>query len=168
MNDREELPKLSDERLDALCFEMLGEDELGCSTLLAFRDAVRSIAAPLVARIAELEVTTNAFAAENRSLRTQLASMTRERDIVAEHAVEDTDRLRTQLAEVQKDAQRHKRAADIFASVMRLVREYPAFDEGGPLPEAMDMAFRQEIHPAVAFIAEVQATYPLSAPKDEV
>lgn len=62
-----------------------------------------------------------------------------------------------------RDAERHKRMADILFSTMQLVRQYPDFDgrdgEENMLGDAMDAAMRGEVHDAVQFIAEIHANY---------
>jgi hypothetical protein len=47
----------------------------------------------------------------------------------------------------------------ILYETLQLVREYPDFDEGGPLADAIDSALRGEIPEILQFILEVRETY---------
>lgn len=52
-----------------------------------------------------------------------------------------------------------RRRFTILYETMLLVREYPDFDNGGPLADAIDSALRGELPRCLAFIDDVVQTY---------
>ena len=60
-------------------------------------------------------------------------------------------------------AEDNKRAADIFAGALQLVREHPEFDDSQDgtrhlFAAVIDAALRLEIHPALAMVVSLSAT----------
>lgn len=52
-----------------------------------------------------------------------------------------------------------RRRYTIVYETLSLVREYPDFDNGGPLADAIDQALRGELPDILQFILEVNETY---------
>jgi hypothetical protein len=52
-----------------------------------------------------------------------------------------------------------RRRYTIVYKTLELVRNYPDFDNGGPLPDAIDAALRGEVPELLKFILEVRETY---------
>ena len=78
-------------------------------------------------------------------------------------AEREIERLQRKIESLRMYAEDNKRAADIFAAALQLVREHPEFDNAPDgtrhlFAAVIDAALRQEIHPALAMVVALSAT----------